>query len=387
MDVNINNENENQEKPVEEKVEENKVEEKVEEKVEVPEEKPKKRRKKKVEKVKKDLGIGLDVGTMFCISARSSDDEASFKVQRDAFFDIENNKMSKGMLDKLGANYIESENKKSLYVLGDEALQMGNFFNKEIRRPLSGGVISTREEEALVMIKVILKNLVGEPLEKDEVCHFSIPASSLDEDNFNVVYHENMLKSFLTSFGYNAIPLNEAVAVGWSELDDENFTGLALSFGAGMVNAALLFLGVSDTKHQFSVSRSGDWIDEGASKAIGVKASKITAIKESGIDLLNPKTREEQSIKIYYENLISYVCNALEKKMRNSEDVPNFPEPITVVVSGGTSKIGNFEKVFEEELKKKDFPFQIKKVKKAEDQLNAVSKGCLLNSLNYYSEE
>jgi len=151
-----------------------------------------------------------------------------------------------------------------------------------------------------------------------------------------------------------------------------------------MVNLALSFLGVSDKKQQFSIARSGDWIDANAAQAVGAKTSKITMVKEAGVDLLNPRNREETAIKIYYENLISYVCNAIEKKFNTMEEMPNFPEAISVVVSGGTSKAINFDKLFEEELSKKKLPFLIKQVKKASDPLNAVAKGCLLNALQSY---
>jgi actin-like ATPase involved in cell morphogenesis len=327
-------------------------------------------------------GIGCDVGTCFCVSARSKEEKINYKTQRDAFFDIENNLMSHNMLKKLNCNYIESEDKKSLFVVGEEALQMANFFNREIRRPLSKGVVSTREKEALMMIKIILHALVGDPIEPNEKLYFSSPANPLDA-NYNQIYHENVLKSFFTSFGYAPEAINEALAIIWSELEGENYTGLALSFGAGMVNAALAFYGISEKDHQFSVSRSGDWIDESAATAIGSTTAKITAAKESGIDLLNPKDREQTAIKIHYENLIEYVCKALEKKL-NSGTLPNFPEPITVVLSGGTSKAINFEKLFEQEIKTKSLPFKIKEIRKAKDPLNAVARGCLLNALNFY---
>lgn len=380
-----NSEAEEIKEEVKEEVKEETKEEQVEEKQEMEEEKPKIIRRRKVE-VERDKGVGLDVGTMFCIAASSIDNEATFRVQRDAFFDIENTPMSRGMLQKLNANYIESEDERSLYVVGDEALQMANVFNREIRRPLSGGVVSTREKEALGMIKVILHSLLGDPIEDGEVCHFSVPAQSLDAEGQNVVYHENMLKSFISSFGYKAISMNEAYAIVWSELEDQNFSGLALSFGAGMVNACLSFMGVTEEAHQFSASRSGDWIDHNAATALGLVESKITAIKEGGIDLLNPNGREQTAIKIYYDNLISYVCNALAKNFERAKNIPNFPEPITVVVSGGTSQILNFDKAFRQELNRKKLPFQIKEVRKAKDPLNAVAKGCLLNSLNHYSE-
>lgn len=329
-------------------------------------------------------GVGLDVGTGFIVSASSVDSKTIYRTQRDAFIDLENNMMSKNMLKKIEAPYIESEDRKTLYVIGENALQLSNFFNKDCRRPLSKGVLSTREKECLVMIKTILHSLVGDPVVENEKLFFSIPANPIDDD-FNGIYHENVLKSFLKSFGYNAESINESFAIILSELEDENYTGIALSFGSGMVNAALSFMGVCDKAQQFSLSRSGDWIDFNAAQAVGIKSSRITMIKEAGVDLLNPLNREENAIKIYYENLINYTCNAIEKKFAIMENVPNFPQSISVVVSGGTSKAKNFDKLFEQEIKTKKLPFAIKQVKKALDPLNAVAKGCLLNALQFYA--
>jgi hypothetical protein len=330
--------------------------------------------------VRKKSGIGCDIGTMTVVSARQGQEGIQYKVERDAFFGVENNMMSRAMLNKLNANFVESEDKRKLYIVGEESLEMANFFNQEIQRPLCQGVISTREKEALAIIKIILKSIVGDPQEENEICHFSVPASPIDAD-YNIIYHQNILKSFLTSFGFKAIPFNEAAAVGFSELEDDDFSGLALSFGAGMVNVAFLMLGVAQDDQQFSISRSGDWIDTNASMACGIKASRITSIKEAGVDILNPKNREETAIKIYYENLIEYTCNAIEKKV-NSSSTLNFKKPIPVIISGGTSKIINFEKVFEKELRSKILPFEISEVRKAKDQLKAVARGCLLASIN-----
>lgn len=328
-------------------------------------------------------GLGLDCGTMFFVNASYVQNEIIFKTQRDAFIDVENNAVSKNMLSKLKADFIESIDKRNLFVLGNEALEIASFFNKECRRPFSKGVVSTREQEALSIIKVMLHNLVGDAIIKDEKLYFSVPADPVDAE-YNNVYHENVLKSFLNSFGYDAESLNEAFAIIWSELEEEDYSGMALSFGAGSVNIALSLYGISNKQQQFCISRSGDYIDISAARAIGVKASKITMIKEEGIDLLNPKTREETAIKFYYEDLIKYTCDVIEKKFNSMENVPNFNKPITIVVSGGTSKIQNFDKALENELKTKTLPFKIQQIKQAKDPLNAVAKGCLLNALNFY---
>jgi actin-like ATPase involved in cell morphogenesis len=338
----------------------------------------------KTEEKKRNKGIGVDCGTMFAVSAQYVGNEVHFKNERNAFFDVENNIVSRNMLNKLGANFAESSDKKSLYVLGNQALHIASFFNKECRRPFSQGVLSTRETEALFIIKLILQSLVGELVVENEKLFYSIPADPAD-GNFNNVYHSNVLKSFFKSFGYDAEPINEAFAIVLSELENEDYTGICLSFGSGSINIALSLYGISDKHQQFCLARSGDWVDINASQAIGVKTSKITMAKEAGVDLLNPKNREETAIKIYYENLISYACNAIEKKFGSMENVPNFPDSITVVVSGGTSKAINFDKLFEEEIKTKTLPFTIKQVKKASDPLNSVAKGCLLSALQFYN--
>jgi hypothetical protein len=342
-----------------------------------------KRKKQEVVETRQK-GLAIDIGTGFLVSAISVDSKIKYRTQRDAFVDLENSFMTKSMLTKLKASYIESEDKKMLYVIGEQALQLSVFFGRECRRPLSKGVISTREKECLQMLKIILHSLVGDPIIENEKLYFSVPANPVDE-NFNGIYHENVLKSFLVSFGFDACPINEAFAIVLSELEDEDYTGIALSFGSGMVNVALSFMGVTEKKHQFSIARGGDWVDTNSAIAVGEKASKMTTIKEAGVDLLNPKNREETAIKIYYENLIKYTCDAIEKKFGIMEDIPNFPESISVVISGGTSKAINFDKLFEEELRTKKLPFTIKLVKKASDPLNAVAKGCLLNALQFYS--
>jgi len=324
---------------------------------------------------------GLDVGTGNCVSATSKNNIATFKLERDAFFEIEKSISVVSMLSKMKVSYIECEDKRNVQIVGNEALRFADFFNKECKRPLSHGVISTREKSALTIIKIILKNLLGDPIVEKENCFFSVPAKPIDKDDYNVIYHENVLKSFITSFGFSACPMNESLAIIYSNLESEDYNGLAISWGAGMTNLCLAFRGISEKEHQFSLARGGDFIDSCAAEAVGLKSSRITVIKEAGIDLLNPKNREETAIKIYYENLIKYVCDGIEKKFNSSSNIPNFDSPISIVLSGGTSKAEQFEKLFEQEIMTKTLPFKIKEIKKAKDPLNAVAEGCLLNAM------
>ena len=334
-------------------------------------------------KLDRKIGVGIDIGTMLINFAEMlPDDQVKIKTQRDAFFDIENDKFTRNMLNSNKANFIVSDDSKSLYIIGQEALNFANVFKREIRRPLHKGVISTREPEALLMIKTIITSLIGKPQKAGEICKFSVPAEPIDAD-YNVIYHENVLKSFVESAGYKAEPIKEGRAVCYSELGDDGFTGLALSFGAGMVNACLSYCGTSAI--DFSVSRSGDWIDENSAKAIGERTTKMTAIKEAGFDLLAPKNRYEESLSIFYRNFISYVIKCFEKKLQQqAENMPEFPQPISVILAGGTSLVGSFDKVFRQEIEKIKLPFAIKDVRLASDQMFAVARGCLFSSLAEY---
>jgi actin-like ATPase involved in cell morphogenesis len=345
---------------------------------------PKKLSKTADDKVIRKPGIGLDIGTAFINCAIMENDEVKIRTQRDAFFDIENEKFSRNMLNTNKANYIESDDGKLLYVVGQEAINFANVFKKEVRRPLHKGVISTREPEALLMIKTIIKSVIGEPAYENEICKFSVPAVPIDAD-YNIIYHENVLKSFVESFGYKAEPINEGKAICYSELDDEHFTGLSISFGAGMVNSCLTYNGLSSI--EFSISRSGDWIDTNAAMSVGERVTKMTTIKEAGIDLLNPKGRHEESISIFYRNFIAYVIKGLEKKLSETSEIPEFPEPISIILAGGTSLAKSFDKVFKQEIEKIKLPFKIKDIRLAEDQMFAVARGALYSALSEYEDE
>ncbi len=74
------------------------------------------------------------------------------------------------------------------------------------------------------MIKLIIKSLVGESTTNDKLV-FSIPSEPLDS-NFDIFYHEEMMKSYLREMGFNPTSLNEGFAVAFSELLDDNLTGM-----------------------------------------------------------------------------------------------------------------------------------------------------------------
>ena len=320
------------------------------------------------------LGKGLDVGTANLAAAVQNDEGGiTVNVERNAFLDINSDVYSKNMLTKLKVPYIVHNTK--LVVIGEAAFELANVFGKETRRPMQDGLISPAEVDALPMIKLIINKVLGEPNTPGEKVYFSVPAESLDVDN-NVVYHQGLFEGMLTKMGYEARSLNEAHAVIFAELAECDFTGIGLSFGGGMANACVAYKSIPCLS--FSVARGGDWIDKNVANVLGVKGSKATFIKERGLDIRDPKNREEEAVAIYYRNLISYVLTNIKSRFEHGQNMPSFQDPVDIACAGGTSLVGGFIEVFRDEFAKIDFPIPINKIFRAEEALTSVAKGCLV---------
>jgi len=178
------------------------------------------------------MAISLDVGTSFFVSARKKDDgNIKYIKLRNAFFSLEETDLMRSMMESIKVSYVSKDNQ--LYVLGEAGLELAASFNAEARRPMSQGMLSPREKEALPIIKLMLIELLKEPKHPGELCYYSIPANPLDAPK-DVNYHEGMIKGLIESLGFKAVPMNEALAVIYSELLPTKFTGLGISFGAGM---------------------------------------------------------------------------------------------------------------------------------------------------------
>jgi len=320
------------------------------------------------------LGKGLDVGTANLAAAvQNSEGGITVTVERNAFLDIPSDVYSKSMLTKLKVPYVVHNNK--LVVIGEAAFELANVFGRETRRPMQDGLISPNEQDALPMMKMIIQKLLGEPRVQGENCYFCVPAPSLDVDN-NVVYHQGLFESLINKLGYEAHAINEAHAVIFAELAEQDFTGIGLSFGGGMANACIAYKSIPCLS--FSVARGGDWIDKNVAHVLGCPRSKATHIKERGIDIRDPKTREEEAVSIYYRSLISYVLQNIKQRFESGQNMPSFNQPIDIACAGGTSLIGGFIEVFRDEFAKIDFPIPVGRIFRSEEALTAVAKGCLV---------
>lgn len=321
---------------------------------------------------------GLDLGTGNIVGAfLEGEDTFQYRSFRNLFLPIERTPMIKGMLKKLSAPWVEMEGQ--LFILGQHALDLAAAFNSTPRRPMSQGVINPNEHKALPILQAIISEALGKPEEPGEAVFFSVPGDPVDQ-KFNAVYHEGVFKKLLTELGYTPYAINEGLSVIYSELLDENLSGIGISFGAGMCNVSCAIASIEAFK--FSVACSGDYIDTNVSTAKAVSNVKALMAKEQIEDLRNPKNELEEAVVYYYQNMMDYVAKNIKNALLALPTLPDFKTPPKVAIAGGTSLPGGFLELFELALHNQNLPIELGDVVRAEDPLKAIAKGCLFAAIN-----
>jgi len=324
---------------------------------------------------------GVDIGTAFLIKAEEKDGGIKYTEFRDAFYKMTPaSPIAAKMMEKGLANMAYYREKDGTYVVvGADAIAKAVERHDSAKRPLFRGVLSPREPDARIVLKFILSQLVGKPSAPDETLIYCVPAEPVDQsdENFNTGYHEDVLRKDLAELGWAARAINEAEAICYSELDNDDYTGIAMSFGAGMVNCCVMSSGEAIVK--FSTTKSGDWIDRMAAQSTGQADSVIQMEKESGDFRVGEENTNAilSAVSAYYIRLIDYTLAHLAVRL-GSKDLPKFQAPIPIIISGGTSRAQGFIEYFRKHLAGIKFPLAISEVRPAKDPLRAVARGCLL---------
>ena len=328
--------------------------------------------------------VGLDVGTSYIVLAKQDSDTVVYKDFRDAFYIIKpSTPVATKMIEKgLSGKIFIKDADNSFILLGKDAIEKAIERNDTAKRPMYRGVVSSKEKDAKRILSFILNEVVGQSSEPNEKLVFCVPAQPVDQedDDFDVGYHEDVIKTILKDSGYEARSINEAEALCYAELSDCDYTGIGISCGAGMTNICVMLNG--EPTVVFSTTKSGDWVDRMSSVATGEPDSVVQAEKEGGgFTIGQPNDNTILSaISAYYERLIDYTTKQLSVALSNHKSLPKFKNPLTIVIAGGTSQASGYVDYFAAKLKENHFPLQIKEVKHAADPLHAVAKGCLIAS-------
>jgi hypothetical protein len=330
------------------------------------------------------MSKGIDIGTSFIVLSTEKDGNIEYKDFRDAFYVIKpTTPVATKMIEKgLSGKVFIKDSDGSFILLGKDAIEKAIERNDNAKRPMSKGVVSAKEKDAKRILAFILKEVVGTPSEPLEKIIYCIPAQPVDieDEDFDVGYHEDTIKAILNDVGYDARAINEAEALCYAELENEDYTGLGISCGSGMTNICVMLNG--EPTVLLSTTKSGDYIDRMSALATGEKDTVVQAEKENGDFVIGENNNNTilSAVSSYYERLIDYTTKQISEALRNHSSLPKFKSPLTIVIAGGTSLAKGYVETFKEKLIENNFPLSIKEVKHSSDPLHSVAKGCLIAS-------
>jgi len=335
-------------------------------------------------------GVGVDVGTSNIVVARQKEDGTFVnRYHRNMLYPLEVSDESTDLLDRSDYLYVKVDN--YYYVVGDDALSLVNAIGKgDVVRPMKDGILNPSLKQSSELLFYIIKAVVGKPLIENEPLRFSLPANPVDRD-LNNLFHKMVLTGFFERLGYSAKPVNEAMCITFDcnpvmESDGATvpLSGISCSCGAGMTNVALSFKGME--LNSFSITRSGDYIDEQVATATGISKNKIVKIKEKKLDLstMDASDRILSALYVYYDEVISRVISTISREFKERES--EMDGKIEIIVAGGTSMPDGFCKKFEQNLEASDFPFEVGGVRHSETPFYSVSQGACIRAIADYQK-
>lgn len=326
------------------------------------------------------MGIGADIGTYnLVVNRRTPTGDFAATKEVNAFITIElENPFTFNMMEKSGVKIIKRD--KTAYVLGQDAVNVAYSMNLPIKRPMENGCVNPTEKQSFSILSTMIHSLIGKIENDGEILCYCVPAPAINAD-VDVDYHQKVLKTIFDKYEVNGKKLNafhisEALALIYAELMDKQLTGIACSFGSGMVNVCVANMGVPAVN--FSIVNSGDWIDKQVAKVTGESQTFVNTEKTK-VDLTRqPTSMVERAVQMQYRIMMEKTVRLIKEKIQDVGSKVRTEKPMDIILAGGVSSPNGFETMFKEVVQEVGFPIEIGEIRKPQDPLYAVSRGCLI---------
>lgn len=350
--------------------------------------------------------IGIDVGTFTIVVARrNSDGDVEFKHDVNGYFEVPSNNqtaMMISMLKQSKAPIYTPPDGKRVFVLGRRAREiayswssMSNSNASEVfRRTMRDGILSSADGKDTFNVLATMVNSMVRPIQSDNLpIAYPVPGRPYDRKDLSPEYHQKVIAQMLGNVdGRKTDPfaINEAQAIVYAECEEESFTGIGMSFGAGMTNVCFTVTGIP--VFSFSIIGGGDSIDREAGKHCGIDPVVVNVIKmgdesKPGIDLKKSPSGEDEFVQraiiTHYQILLDRVAEAFSIFVRENKARVMNTKP-SVVVAGGTATPNGFVEMLEERMRKVDLGgLSLGAFRKPENNLFTVAKGLLRAAETY----
>lgn len=327
----------------------------------------------------KEAPLGLDVGTSRICVARRGEAQIEYETQLNAFVSVPHSPITEGVLKKEHIPHTIKDGE--ILVQGNEAGRLAELLGIETRRTMTKGMLNPDEPESVAILKEMLASALPraqEPARRR--VSFTVPAAPLGASD-SLTYHEATVRQILEGLDFEARPVNEGLAAVYGELEASNYSGIGVSWGAGLCNVCLAYLAVPIVS--FSVPQAGDYIDASAASVTGERANRMRILKEDSFHFNGFfADKLHQALAVYHDSMIRSLLDNMERALASAGKAVRANRPVPIVLTGGSVMPAGFRDRFEKLLREQPFPLPVSEVLLAPDPLHSAAKGALAASLS-----
>lgn len=278
-----------------------------------------------------------------------------------------------------------------LTVIGDDIYWLSELMGLPLTSLFPEGVIPADDPPARQLINSILESLLPVPKTHGEACVVTLPSGKTGKTQSEKRENNEFLLRLIELRGYEPIICSQSQALIVSELAQNSFTGIGMTFGASSVEAS--FLNCGKELVNCSLQQAGNWIDETMAEQLGeyqyddkgirfLNTESIRKWKESlESNPLRNSHQREKLLETLCRQLLDRVIHMIHREIAPVIMENHFHSPIPLVVSGNSARIPGFGKILKEKIDQAEFPFELNRVKLAIDSDYTIARGLLIQSV------
>lgn len=333
------------------------------------------------------MNIALDVGSHEIRSLRIDRGKLIARHCRSAYAVLDDTASNRTLLQQVGVPFATCEGQLLIY--GDDADKVTQLFRIPCLELLPGGELPADDPPVRQMIATLVESLIGRAAGSGAICALTLPGTSASGGDWTS-QHREFLSRLLRLHGYVPLELSAPQALVLAELGSQAFTGIGLVFGAGSSQAGLIHRG--NVVAHCSVPYAGHWIDLRLARAQQVHfwdadgnkyldVDKTRAWKEAfNGSLRNPVSSRDQQLADLHRGMVEFTLR--EAAMKFAPELKRFgtPDPLPIVVAGGTARIAGFRDLLLDVLPAVSLPVRVGDVRLVAEDDFTIARGGLIRA-------
>jgi len=249
----------------------------------------------------------IDVGSTAVRSATRSRGRMNFASEPHLYLDLPDDEGSRRLVERFEISPVVVEGR--MLICGDEAVELGGAIGRVPSECFERGLPASSNRLARAATRALMERTLRPSAPPGEACVFCVPeAAAVGPDG--VPMSGLTIGSIIAGLGYEPAPFGAAVAAGLGAAGPDG-TGLVIVIGQSFTQMTLMVLG--DCIASVTTRRAGYVIDREAAEVLGLEPGRVRLIRERGVDLSEPQTREEEAIAVYVRTSIAHLVLSMRE--------------------------------------------------------------------------